>query len=463
MKTQPAVCLLGIWASVFLVLLGVPHGAYAQTLEDALITTYSTNPTLLSQRAKVRGTDEQVSQALANWRPTVSVTGEVGSEYDNLSTRATGLRRQHTDPKSAAITLTQPLFRGGRTLAGTARAENSVKAERSRLTVTEQTVFLQAVTAYLDVFRDQAVLDLNRNNEQVLKRQLEAAQDRFQVGEITRTDVHQAEARLAKSTADRIQGEGNLEVSRANFQNVVGELPRGKLNLPAGPSEIPATKDETTRISTLSNPNVVAAEYDQRSAQDNVDLVWGELMPTLRFLATGTRAIEDSAVGSLQTNGVAKLELTIPLYEQGAVYSRVREAKQRVAELQQTVDRQRREAIQTASRAWENLESARARVDAFQSQIRAAEVAFEGVEREAAVGSRTVLDVLDAEQELLDARVSYVRAQRDELVAAYEVKSAIGQLTARHLRLPVQYYDPANHYDEVRGKWYGTTSSGGVD
>ncbi|MSO93398.1 MAG: hypothetical protein EXQ86_08370 [Rhodospirillales bacterium] len=455
--------MLGTWASLSLIFIGLPQGAHAQSLEEALVMAYGSNPTLLGQRARVRTTDEQVSQALANWRPTVSVTGDASSEYDNLSTRSAGLRRQHTDPKTASITLSQPLFRGGRTLAGTGKAENTVKAERARLTVTEQTVFLQAVTAYLDVFRDQAVLDLNRGNEQVLKRQLEAAQDRFQVGEITRTDVHQAEARLAKSVADRIQGEGNLEVSRATYQNVVGELPRSRLVLPPNPMDIPTGKDESMRIATLSNPNVVAAEYDQRSAQDNVDLVWGELLPSLKLSATGTRALEDSAVGSLQTNAVAKLELTIPLYEQGAVYSRVREAKQRVAELRETIDKQRRDAMQAASRSWETLESARARVDAFQAQIRAAEIAFEGVEREAAVGSRTVLDVLDAEQELLDARVSYVRAQRDELVAAHELKSAIGQLTARHLRLPVQYYDPAVHYEEVRGKWFGTTSSGGVD
>lgn len=464
----------GIWgrtAPVLLALLGfvvaalaTVGGVRAQTLEDALVQAYTSNPQLLAQRARVRAVDEQVPQALSNWRPTVEFSGEAGTEYSNLSTRTTDSRRRNTDPIAQKLTLTQPLFRGGRTLAATSRAENAVKAERGRLLSSEQTVLFAAVTAYLDVYRDQAVLELNRNNEQVLKRQLEAAKDRFQVGEITRTDVHQAEARLARSVADRIQGEGNLEASRAAYQNVVGEPTRGKLILPPPPEDQPESDETAVRVAVADNPDVVTALFDYRSNLDNVDAVWGELLPTLQFEASGTRDLDaGSTSNARQTTGELKLSLTVPIYEKGLVYARVREAKQKAAEFRDQVDKKRRDAQQQAIKAWEAVQTARARVEAFQSQIRAAEIAFEGVEREAAVGSRTVLDVLDAEQELLDARVNFVRAQRDEMVANYDLKAAMGRLTARGLKLPVVYYDPEVNYNQVKYKFYGTSASGGVD
>jgi outer membrane protein len=441
-----------------------PGRGLAQTLEEALVQAYTTNPQLLAQRARVRSVDEQVPQALSNWRPTVEFTGEAGTEYSNLSTRATDTRRRNTDPRSVQMSLTQPLFRGGRTLATTSRAENAVKAERGRLLLTEQQVFFAVVTAYLDVFRDEAVLELNRNNEQVLRRQLEAAQDRFQVGEITRTDVHQAEARLARSVADRIQGEGNLEASRAAFQNVVGEPPRGRLSLPPQPEDQPESEDAAVRVAVTDNPDVITALFDYRSNLDNVDAVWGELLPTLQVEATASREIDSSStIDARQTQGELKLSLSVPIYEKGLVYARVREAKQNAARFREQVDQKRRDAQQQAIRSWEAVQTARARVEAFRTQIRAAEIAFEGVEREAAVGSRTVLDVLDAEQELLDARVNFVRAQRDEIVAVFDLRSAMGRLTARQLKLPVVYYDPEVHYNEVKYKFFGTSSPGGSE
>lgn len=438
--------------------------AQAQSLDEALVEAYLNNPTLLAERATVRTTDEGVPQALANWRPTVQITGDYGLEINKSNQRATSNVTRRLEPASVGIDLTQPLFRGGRTLAEVSQAENQVQAARARLLNSEQTILLEAATAYLDVVRDQATLLLNINNERVLRRQLEATQDRFQVGEITRTDVHQAEARLARSTATRIQGEGNLENSRAAYQNVVGSFPQGDLAFPPLPGDMPESKDEAIRRAAISNPNVVAAQFDHEAALDNVDSQWGQLLPELEFTASMDRALEAAAVGQEVDSVTAQVSLTMPLYQQGAVYSQVREAKQQVAEELRTIDQQRRDAVESATSAWENLTSARARVDAFQTQVQAAEVAFEGVEREASVGSRTVLDVLDAEQELLDARVSEVSAQRDELSAAFQLKSAIGEMTAFHLKLPVQLYDPQEHYNDVRDRWIGTSGPGnGVD
>ena len=439
--------------------------ARAQSLEEALALAYGNNPQLLAQRARVRATDEQVPQALANWRPTVDMTADTGaSRYEtNIRSTTGGSTLQSREPKSTKLELSQPLFRGGRTLAATAEAKHNVQAERARLEVTEQKIMLDAVTAYADLYRDIAVLDLNTNNEEVLRRQLDAVRARFQVGEITRTDVYQAEARLAKATADRIKAEGDLETSRATYVKVVGGQPPAKPALPSAPDRLPDSKDNAIRDAAVQNPAVIAAEFDQRAAVDRVDGTAGELLPTFKIVASAGKDWESASESSRISNLEAKLKFSMPLYEAGATYARVRGAKQTAAERLNLVDKERRDAVQIANRAWDTLLTARARVDSFDSQIKAATVALDGVQREAAVGSRTVLDVLNAEQELLDAKVNHVRAQRDELAAAFELKSAVGHLTARHLALKVDLYDPADHYNESQGKWFGTSGKGGIE
>lgn len=440
----------------------MPAPSHAQALADALIAAYLNNPTLLAARAALRATDEGVPQALANWRPEVSVTSDYGGSRIT-NTRNTGSDiDQVRHPLSMGLTVSQPLFRGGRTLAATSGAENTVRAERARLMNTEQTIMLNAVTAFVNAFRDTAVLQLNTNNEQVLKRQLEATRDRFQVGEITRTDVHQAEARLARAVADRIQSEGDLEISRANYENVVGEAAPNSLNAPALPEGMPDSREAALKLAATKNPAVIGAEFDKRAAVDNADEVLGELLPTVSLDGEWSRDYESAGESGRTTTKSVTLNLSVPIYQQGSVYSRLREARQTAAQRTITIDQQRRDSVEAGSQAWESLLTARARVKAFSTQIDASVVALEGVQREAAVGSRTVLDVLDAEQELLDSRVSHVRAQRDELVASYQLLSAVGKLTARDLGLGVTLYDPREHYNEVRDKFFGGTSQGGL-
>jgi len=436
--------------------------ADAQTLDEAFAAAYLNNPDLLAARAGLRSTDEGVPQALANWRPDVSVSADVGasSVFNSASTTD---RRQHRDPKSVTLSVTQPLFRGGRTLAATAGAENDVRAARARLLTTEQTVLLATATAYMDVYRDQAVLDLNINNERVLQRQLEATRDRFSVGEITRTDVNQAEARLATAVADRIQSEGDLEVSRAAYKKVVGEAIISKLQLPASPAIEPTSVEDAARIAVRKNPDVIAAEFDRKAALDNVDEVWGELLPEVDVSASVSRSLQSSGESGRNDTAEITLNLSVPLYQKGSVYSRLRQSRQQAAQQVRLIDSQRRTAIEAATAAWENVATAGARVQSLRTSIEASVVALEGVEREAAVGSRTVLDVLDAEQELLNSRVAHVRGQRDESVAIYQLLSAIGKLTARGLNLPVEMYDPTANYKQVREKWFGGRSQGGVE
>ena len=440
--------------------LGICAGmASAQSLEDALAAAYANNPELAAGRAALRATDEQVPQALSNWRPTVSVSGSVGASAVR-NPKATGTAKgQHRDPRSAAFSVAQPLYRGGRTVAATKEAFNNIRAARASLVSTQQGVLQGAVNAYVSVVTDQAVLELNINNEQVLQRQLEAVQDRFQVGEVTRTDVHQAEARLSGAVADRIQAEGNLEVSRAEYRRIIGESP-GALSAPEVPTDLPASAEATFEAAATGNPAIVAAQFRERASLDNVDEIRGELLPSLSLTAKASKSYEASSETSVSTTYSATVDLSVPIYQSGSVYSRLRAAKQTASEKREAVAEARRTAVKEATSAWETMLAAQAAIKAFQTQVTANEVALDGVQREAAVGSRTVLDVLDAEQELLDSRVRLVRAERDLLVAVFELKAAIGDLTAEKLNLPVDYYDPERHYREVRGMWFGGTSSG---
>jgi outer membrane protein len=452
---------MSVIATVLVGTLGAVGTVHGQSLEEALAIAYSNNPTLLAEQAGLRGTDEGVSQALANWRPTVEMSSSAGVSAIRNNTGTGTTKGQHRDPKSLSLSISQPLYRGGRTVAATREALNTVKAERARLDSVEQTVLLEAATAFMNVVRDQAVLELNTNNEQVLKRQLEATSDRFRVGEITRTDVHQAEARLALATADRIQSEGDLEASRAAFQNVVGQAPE-KLSPVEPLTGLPGSEEEAIKTAVAGDPGIIALDFDEKALRHNVTEVRGELLPEVTLSAEASRNLESSSETSRVTTVKGTVSLSVPLYQTGAVYSRLRAARQAVAEKRLGIDQARRDAIEEATRTWEALQTARARIKSLKTSIKAAEVALEGVVRESEVGSRTVLDVLDAEQELLDAKVTLVRAQRDQMVAIFELKTAMGQFTARHLSLPVALYDPETHFREVRMKWVGGRSSGDV-
>ena len=427
--------------------------AGAQSLEEALVAAYAGNPTLLAKRAELRSVDEGVSQALAEMRPSVTAEESVSGASNYLSTRTSDQRRYFT-PHSTSLTVSQSLYAGGQTLAAIGSAENTVLSGRAELTGVEQSVLLNAVKAYVNVFREQAVLDLKINNEQVLRRQLEAITDRFKVGEITRTDVHQAEARLAKATADRIQAEGNLISTRATYRNVIGETP-GELNRPTMDLDLPKNAEEAIKRAVAQNPSVISAEFNERASQDDIKEVKGELLPSVDLTGSASRSNNASSESTRLDSYSLGITLSVPLFQSGSVYSRLRSARQTATKKRREIDAARRDATETAARAWETLQTSRARIKSFDAQIKASEIALEGVQREASVGSRTVLDVLDAEQELLDAKVSIVSAQRDETIAIFELKSAIGELTARYLSLPVQVYDSAKHYNEVRPKLFG--------
>ena len=431
--------------------------AEAASLYEALATAYAANPTLEAARANLRAIDENVPQVLSEWRPSVIGQAQAGHEWDEVQGPTQALSQSETNPRSYSVTVRQPIFDGFGTVSGTSQAENQVEAGRARLINTEQSVLQNAVSAYMAVVRDQAVLELNRSNEKVLQAQLEATEARFEVGELTRTDVAQAQSRLQGAIAARIQAEGQLTSSRAIYRQVIGEDPVD-VAMPTDMPPLPSSKDEAVALSQAA-PNVVAAQFDERAAKDNIDVQFSDLLPSVAIEGSYERR-EDVGTRDNEANvGQVLGTVTIPLYQAGAPDSRVRQSKQVYMQSRRLTDEALRAAEQEAITAWQGLQTAVAQSQSFEEQVRAADLALEGVRQEQEVGARTILDVLDAEQESLNAKVSLVSSQTDRVVAQYRLLAAGGALTAANLALNVEFYDPRRHYDKVRDKFIGTGPS----
>ena len=317
----------------------------------------------------------------------------------------------------------------------------------------EQTVFLGTGVTFMDVVRDQAVVELTVNNVAVLRRRLQAAQDQFEVGEVTRTDVAQAEARLARAIAEQASAEGQLEASRAGYERVVGELP-GRLEAPPPLTGLPATKEEAVEAASQQHPDVTAASFEEQAALADADAIRSELLPRVNLVGTISRATDASGRGTRNNDVTVAATVSMPLYEAGGVTSRRRAAIETASRMRAVTEDRRRVAIEQAVRAWENLASAQARMESLETEVRASEIALDGLQQEAEVGTRTLLDVLDAEQDLLDARVNVVRTKQAEAVASYQLAAAMGRLTAEAQQVPVPLYDYRENYDRVRSlRW----------
>ncbi|PPR25672.1 MAG: Outer membrane efflux protein BepC [Alphaproteobacteria bacterium MarineAlpha10_Bin1] len=434
--------------------------AFAESLDEALISAYQNNPTLLAERAELRATDEGVASAQSGWRPTVQIDGDFGFSETETTTVTGGFTTKTESslrPRSFSLSVTEPLYRGGRTSAETRSAKNLVDAGRATLAQTEQGVLLDAVTAYMDVLRTQSVVELNRHNERVVARQHQAAQDRFEVGEVTRTDVAQAEARVAQAKADRIGAEGNLISARATYRQIIGDLP-GRLGWPASLAGVPSSESEALQIANVANPSIIGADFVERSARDDIDIALSDLLPQVSLRGGYDRQYDVSSVTERADSLSLSAIVTVPLYQSGAEHASVRRSKQIASQRRLEFEEARRAVLEEVTRAWEALITARAKIAAFESQVRAAELALEGVEQEVLVGLRTTLDVLDAEQELFTARVNLVGAERDAVVSSYWVKSTVGELTAEALGLSVERYDADAHYRAVSGKWFGLSA-----
>lgn len=433
----------------------------ADTLNGALARAYANNPTLNAQRAALRVTNEGVPQALSGYRPRITGTADIGATRLESQTPGRGTTTTNFLPRGAQIQLDQTLWNAGRTANAVSQAESLVLAGRETLRVSEQTVLLDAATSYMNLLRDTAILNLNRNNVEVLEEQLRQTQDRFNVGEVTRTDVAQSEARLASARSQLAAAEANFRSSSGRYRQIVGVTP--KRLAPGRPVErgLPRTLDEATRIGMARNPSIVAALHTFDAAEIGVKVAEAELYPTLGVTATVSQRYDTNTPEDRRTSASVVGRLTVPIYEGGQTYSRTRQAKELAAQRRLEADIARETIRAAVITAWTSIESTKAQIIAAQAQVAAAETALNGVREEAKVGQRTTLDVLNAQQELLTARSSLVTAQRDRVIASYNLLSAIGSLNADVLNLRAERHDPRRHYDQVRDKWIGTQTPDG--
>ncbi len=443
---------LGLRAGLMITVCTMPSAFAADTLTDALVKAYQTNPQLMSERANLRATDEEVAQAIARWRPTITLSGdysrvETESKTDPSPDNPLGVNfERRTDPWNAAVTATQTVFAGGTILAQRRQADAQVRAGRARLHSTEQTVLLDTVTSYMNVVRDEAVVKLNQTNVELLKKQLEAAKARFDVGEITRTDVSQAEARLASGQFQLTSAEANLIASRTFYERTVGEAPGTLDPKPAIPT-LPESEAQARATANVDNPALVAAREAQEAADYAIDFAVGQMLPTVTVQASYGRSGQEYGPETISDDTRLTASARWPLYQGGAEWSNIRQAKELFNKARMDTEFTRRSTDERVSNAWEAYRASRASVEANRQQVKASEIAFEGVQQELEVGSRTTLDVLDQQQELLNARVALVRSERDEIVAGYALLATVGKLTAGELQLPVQSYDPTGNYE----------------
>jgi TolC family type I secretion outer membrane protein len=425
-----------------------------QRLEEVLRRSYADNPTLRAARLELKATHERMPQAQAGYKPTIAGEAAVTrADIDQSPSAGAGL--DGTTSKTFGVTATQALYRGGRTVAGMDGAENLIMAQRAILNATEQRVMRDVATAYMDVVRDTALLELRTNNKAVIERQMEATRDRFEVGELTRTDVSQAEARLASAEAERTRALGNLRTSRSVYEQLTGIKP-GALGYPQLSFGIPASLDGAVAMAEEQNPAVIASQYRHRAAKADIDGVFGELLPFISSYVSWEREYDPQPGGTDDSTTTALgITASIPFYEGGAIRSRVRQAKYTANQQMMNIQESVRQAQQETTANWESLKAAQAEIVSREAQVTAAKVAREGVYQEAELGARTVLDTLDADQEYLDAQVALVTARRNETVATFFLAATLGLLTPQTLGFPEIAENHDQHLAWTEGKILG--------
>jgi len=428
--------------------------AHGESLQQAMASAYRSNPDLLAQRKSLEATDETVSQAQSGFRPRVVGTADIGRQ--DVKTRPAVASDGSTTPRGYTIQLSQNVFQGFRTVNALRQAEANVLASRELLRTTEQDVLLSVATAYMDVVRDRAIIRLQQRNVRELTRNLRKTRARLQASDVSRTDVSQSEARRAGAILVLEAAKASLKASSAAFQQVVGRMPQA-LTEPAAPTRhIPSTIGEATRQAMEEAPGVVRAAFLERAAEHNIDQITGELLPTVDLEASYSNRFEPS--NSVRRNESAAIigRLTFPFYQQGEVSSRVRQARRLREERAQGIESQRRLARSTLITNWSLRQAALLQLRADRLRVRANRAALEGVQAEEAVGQRSVLDVLDAVNELVVAQVSLVSNKRDLVVSSYAILAAIGRLTASDLNLVAEQHNPEVYYGLVRSKAWGT-------
>ncbi len=476
--------------------------APAETISRALIEAYTANPDLNAQRAGVRSADEGIGRATAGYRPRISGSLDAGFEYSDIRaaspatamggsvngiTGATsqgagaaqavgtvagagngsvrsvaGVARYTGAPRGVGLTAQQTLFDGNRTTNSVRQAESQVFGARETMRVTEQNTLFSAASNYMNVLRDTAILGLRKSNILVLNEQLRQTRNRFQVGEVTRTDVAQADASLAQARSDFFSAQSNLQASIASYRQVVGSEPRRLEPAQTVERLLPKRLTDAVEVSQVQHPAIAAALHQVDVAQLAVKIAEGALLPTATLNGTVNQRADLNGIPNYRSlTATVTGQVNIPIYQGGSEYASIRQSKEQVSQARFQADLQRDQVRAALVTAWGQLETAKAQIASGQAATAAAEIALNGIRAELRVGQRTTFDVLNAQQVLLNARVLLVTAQRDRVVGSYSVLSSMGRLNIDTLALNTDNYDPTVHFNQVKDKFIGTDTPDG--
>ncbi|MEM6712991.1 MAG: TolC family outer membrane protein [Pseudomonadota bacterium] len=455
------VALMATFATVAVVVAVPTTAVKAETLAGALARAYQFNPELNAERAAVRANDENVPLALSGFRPIVAADGSTG--YQSTRSRVDGAPNSTTDlyPTTLGLTITQPLFRGFRTQNAVAQAESGVLAARAGLENTEQNILVLATQVYMDVLADRALLALSQQNVAFLDEQVRAAQARFDVGEGTRTDIAQASARRAFALAEVSAAQADLSASNAAYRQVIGVDPAELVTPAPFTSGIHNTLQANLDDALASHPAIRAARANIDAAQSAVAIAEGELLPTVDLEGRTQRSWDNGTDGGPNDSVSATLRLSVPIYQGGSVTASIRQSIEILGQSRLELDVTREQIRAAIFAAFGGLEASRAQIEASTLQVSAAQIALSGTIEEQRVGQRTTLDVLNSQEEVINARILEVNARRDLVVASYSLASALGRLSAASLGLEVIQYEPTEHYEAVRDRWYGLRTPDG--
>ncbi|WP_025300725.1 TolC family outer membrane protein [Candidatus Endolissoclinum faulkneri] len=414
--------------------------AQGQNLKEALSLAYETNPELHAACLRLRQTNEYVAQAKSGWQPTINLTANFGITHVNAASAGVKTADSSSYPITGLLTVDQPLYTFGRVASEINKAKINVKMDRTDLFQTEQNTLYDAVVAYMNVIRDAAILDLQINNTQHLNKQLEVTKDRLRLGETTHTDVAQSKARQASAQAERTKAESDLIKSRIAFERVIGSLPTA-LTKPKIPNGLPDTREEAINIAVRENYSISQAKSKEMEAQYALSHAESELLPKVSLIAQAEQSYNTRGYDNNTTALTAELQLVVPIYQKGIVYSQIRSAKEEINRLRLLIDYTRRAVIEKATNAYEDYKTAIEQIKSLKLAVISSQLALEGIRQEANIGNRSVLDILDAEHERLKTKVALVTADRNAVVAAFSLLASLGRLSAQKLALPVKIYD----------------------
>ena len=429
------------------------NNAKADDIFAALAKTYNSNPTLQAARAGLRAVDENVALAKTGYRPQISLRGGY-RDGENKVKKGVGNDGDY-DSLSGSVNASQPLFNGYSTVNSVKAADRTVKAAQNNLANIEQNIFVEASPAYLDVVQNRAIVDLQKNNEQLLKKKLDETMERFKVGEVTRTDVSQAKARYSQAIAARIASEGTLQASVATYEEYIGSEP-GDLTEPEKIKDLVPTNYDAALDEAMRNSYTIKQAQNLYAAKGyEVYSNIGELLPTLSLDGSlGRSKAEQNRNKSTVDNAEWGVNLSMPLYAGGSTNAKIRQSKYQKWQAQEGVLEAKRAVKSAVQSAWENMKANESQLKAIADQIDASRIALDGVQKEEALGNRTILDVLDAYQELLNSEVNDVKARRSYYVSAMNLLASMGKMTAKDLHLDVELYDADKYYQDTKGKWF---------